>query len=177
MRRAADWIARYQRFDDGVKEQPRGWPHRSKACWGRHTCHMGAIKALKALAEIPVRERTAAVSDTIARGAGYFLAHHVYKRSHDPSWVAGSEWVEFGFPVLWTTDDLDVLLVLTSPGYRDARMQDAVDLVVSKQDSRGKRTLERSFSGRMRARINARSQPSKWVTLNALRALKALFSG
>lgn len=47
-----DWIVRYQRFDDRVKVAPAGWPYdKRQRCWGRHTCHMGVVKALKALAD------------------------------------------------------------------------------------------------------------------------------
>ena len=54
MRRAIDWITTYQRFDDADGDAPTGWPYDPwEMCWGRHTCHMGAIKALKALAEKP----------------------------------------------------------------------------------------------------------------------------
>ena len=54
MQRAVDWITAYQRFDDAEGEAPTGWPYdKLEMCWGRHTCHMGAVKALKALAEIP----------------------------------------------------------------------------------------------------------------------------
>ena len=54
VQRGVEWITTYQRFDDG--EAPIGWPYdRWEMCWGRHTCHMGAVMALKALAAIPPR--------------------------------------------------------------------------------------------------------------------------
>ena len=56
-------ITKYQRFDDGIAQAPKGWPYtRFPNCWGKHTCHMGAVKSLKALAEIPAAERTPAVT-------------------------------------------------------------------------------------------------------------------
>jgi hypothetical protein len=58
IQKGINWIAKYQRFDDGLKEAPKGWPYdKAKACWGKHTCHMGIVKALKALAEIPDEKR------------------------------------------------------------------------------------------------------------------------
>src|SRR5664280_541024 len=59
VQRGVEWITTYQRFDDGEGEAPIGWPYdRWEMCWGRHTCHMGAVKALKALAAIPRMSRS-----------------------------------------------------------------------------------------------------------------------
>ena len=59
VQRGVDWITRYQRFDDGDGD-PQGWPYdKFEMCWGKHTCHMGVVKALKALAEIPADRRSA----------------------------------------------------------------------------------------------------------------------
>jgi len=168
-----DWITRYQRFDDGIAEKPKGWPYDSKdQCWGKHTCHMGAIKALKALSAIPPSKRSAEVRKTIEHGAEYLLKHHVHKRSHDLTKVAKPAWQQFGFPLMWKTDALDMLQVLTNLGYRDKRMQEAIDLVISKQGSQGRWTLETTFNGRFLVNIEQKDKPSKWITLNALRVLQ-----
>jgi hypothetical protein len=55
-------------------------------------------------------------------------------------------------------------------------MQEAVDLVVSKQDDNGRWTLENSFNGRFQTNIEQKGKPSKWITLNAIRALKRFYS-
>ncbi|MDD5371737.1 MAG: hypothetical protein PHQ40_21865, partial [Anaerolineaceae bacterium] len=56
---AIEWVLRYQRLDDGDRPAPQGWPYSVyKNCWGRHTCHMAVVKALKALAEIPADQRS-----------------------------------------------------------------------------------------------------------------------
>ena len=87
---AVDWINTYQRFDDADGEgPPKGWPYdKYVMCFGRHTCHMGAAKALKALAEIPANKRDSKTQATIQKGAEYFLKHHIYKKSHDLSKVS-----------------------------------------------------------------------------------------
>ena len=166
--RGIDWITSYQRFDDGIKERPKG----RDSCWGKHTCHMGAVKALKALAEIPPALRTNDVKSTIEQGAEYLLKHHVHKRSHDLTQIARPGWVKFGFPLMWKIDALDMLQVLTRLGYQDKRMQEAIDLVLSKQDDQGRWKLETTFNGRTLVRIEQKGKPSKWITLNALRVLK-----
>ena len=173
VQKGIEWIVKYQKFDDRVKEAAKGWPYENhKSCWGRHSCHMGVVKALKALAEIPADERSENVKSTIEKGAEYILKHHVHKRSHDLTQVSKNEWLRFGFPLMWNDDVLEILGILTKLGYHDERMQEAVDLVVSKQDNLGRWKLERSFNGRFQVNIEQEGKPSKWITLNALTVLK-----
>ncbi len=170
-------IAKYQRFDDGIEQAPQGWPYaRFKNCWGKHTCHMGAVKALKALAEIPVDKRNEAVHETIKKGAEYLLMHRLYKSSRDPSVLAKRFWVNFGFPTLWKTDALEMLDVMVKLGYRDALLQDAIDLVISKQDEQGRWKMEKSWNSRLLVSLEKDNKPSKWITLQALKALKGINS-
>jgi hypothetical protein len=168
-------ITKYQRFDDGIAQAPKGWPYtRFPNCWGKHTCHMGAVKSLKALAEIPAAERTPAVKETITNGAEYLLKHHLYKSSRDPAVIAKRFWLNFGFPTLWKTDALEMLGVLVKLGYQDDRMQDAVDLVISKQDEQGRWKMEKSWNPRLLVGLEKDNKPSKWITLQALRVLKGI---
>lgn len=176
VQKAIDWIVKYQRFDDCASITPQGWPYdRYKQCWGKHTCTMGVVKNLKALAEIPPEKRTKLIFETIKSGAEYLLKHHLYKRSHNLALVAKEKWVRFGFLLMWETDALEMLGILGKLGYHDTRMQDAVDLVISKQDEQGRWLLEKSFNDRTLVKIERKGKPSKWVTLNALRALKSWF--
>jgi hypothetical protein len=176
VQRGIEWITTYQRFDDGVEEAAKGWPYdKHERCYGKHSCHMGVVKALKALAEIPADKRSDSVKSTIEKGAEYLLMHHVHKRSHDLTRVSKTEWLQFGFPLMWNSDVLEILGILTRLGYRDERMQEAVDLVVSKQDENGRWRLERSFNGRFQVNIEQKDKPSKWITLNALRVLKRFY--
>jgi len=77
---------------------------------------------------------------------------------------------------MWNTDVLEILGILTKLGYKDKRMQEAVDLVISKQDNQGRWILENTFNGRFQVNIENRGKPSKWITSNALRVLKRLYS-
>jgi hypothetical protein len=177
VQRGINWITTYQRFDDGIKTAPKGWPYdKYVICWGKHTCHMGAVKALKALAEVPTDKRTGEVEATIKNGAEHMLRHHIYKRSHDLSRVSKPGWLRFGFPLMYQTDALEILGILTKLGYKDERMQETVDLVISKQDKQGRWTLENTFNGRFQVDIERKGELSKWITLNALKALKRFYS-
>ena len=172
-----NWITTYQRFDDGIKDTPKDWPYeRWVICWGKHSCHMGIVKALKALAEIPFNQRNEKVKNTIEKGAEYLLKHHIYKRSHDLSRVSKPGWLRFGFPLMYQTDILEILGILTRLGYHDKRMLEAIDLLISKQDDHGKWKLKSTFNGRFQTNIEQKGKTSKWITLNALKVLKNFYS-
>lgn len=172
---AIDWITTTQRFDDGDVEAPTGWPYdKAKPCWGRHTCHMGVVKSLKALAEIPENQRSVAVQRTISEGVEYLLKHHLFKRSHDLSKVSKPGWKRFGFPLMYQTDVLEILDIITKLGFHDDRMREAIDLALAKQGVDGRWTLENTFNGKVLIDIETKGAPSKWITLRALRVLKRL---
>ena len=174
--RAIGWITTYQRFDDRIPVPPVGWPYDiSYACWGKHSCHMGIVKALKALAEIPADHRNREVSNTIERAAEYLLKHHIYKKSHSLTKIAKPGWLRLGFPLMYQDDILEILEILTRLGYHDKRMQDAVDILLSKQDELGRWKLENTYNGRFQVDIEKKGEPSKWVTLNALKVLKRYY--
>jgi hypothetical protein len=177
VRRAINWIATYQRFDDGIEDPSKGWPYeRYEICWGKHTCHMGVVKALKALAEIPADKRSDDVESTIEKGVEYMLVHRIHKRSHDLSRVSKPGWLRFGFPLMYQTDALEVLGILTKLGYKDKRMQEAIELVISKQDNQGRWKLKNTFNGRFHTNIEQKHKPSKWITLKAIKELKGFYS-
>jgi hypothetical protein len=173
---AVTWITACQRFDDGTSTPPAGWPYdRFEMCWGGHTCHMGAAKALKALAAVPAPMRTGDIQKTIDNGVEYFLKHSIYKKSHDLSKVSRPGWLKFGFPLMYQTDALEIASILTDLGCKDARMRESIDLIISKQDAGGKWKLENTFNGRWIVDIEAKGKPGKWITLRALRTLKKYF--
>jgi len=178
---AVDWITTYQRFDDAEGEAPTGWPYdHLEMCWGRHTCSMGIVKALKGLAEIPDEQRSPQVRETLAAGAEWLLKHHVHKRSHNLARLSKPGWKKFGFPRMYQTDVLEILLLLTRLGYADPRMDEAFSLVESKADASGRWCLDDTFNGRFSVPIEAAGEPSRWVTLAALEVLSrrsALVSG
>ncbi len=172
------WITTYQRFDDADGDgAPKGWPYdKYVMCYGKHSCHMGAAKALKALAEIPPKKRDAETEVTIKVGAEYFLKHQIYKRSHNLRKVSKPGWLKFGFPLMYQDDALEVLGILAKLEYRDERMQEAVNLVLSKQNEQGRWKLEKTFNGKTQVDIERLGEDSKWITLKALRALKQYYS-
>jgi hypothetical protein len=174
LQKSIDWITRYMRFNDGIEIAPQVPPYdRYEVCWGKHTCHMGVVKALKALSVIPEERRTAEINDTIHEAAEFILIHHIYKRSHNLNKVSKPGWLKFSFPLMYQTDTLEILDILTKLGINDGRMDDAVHIVLAKQDDKGRWKVESTNnSDRLLIPIGQKDEQSKWLTLRAMRVLK-----
>ncbi len=174
VQKGIDWLTRYMRFNDGVEKEPQVPPYdHYEACWGRHTCHMGVVKALKAFSAIPEGERTAAVSDTIQKAAEFMLIHHIYRQSHNLKRTSKPGWLKFGFPLMYQTDVLEILDILVTLGIHDSRMEDAVGLVIEAQDDMGRWCLNNTYgSDRLLIPMGRKDEQSKWLTLRAVRVLK-----
>lgn len=174
LQKGVDWITRYMRFNDGAEDHPQIPPYdRYEICWGKHTCHMGVVKALKAFSAIPQERRTDEINDTIRRAAEFMLIHHIYKRSHDLNRVSKPGWRKFGFPLMYQTDALEILDILTELGIKDTRMDEAVNLVISRQDDAGRWRLENTYNNdRLLIPMGEKDEESKWITLRAMRVLK-----
>lgn len=54
-------------------------------------------------------------------------------------------------------------------------MQDAIDILISKQNKNRTWNLERTFNGRFLTNIETKGKPSKWITLNVLKVLKKYY--
>jgi hypothetical protein len=170
--RAIDWICQYQRADDGVAGAPAIWPYnRFEMCFGRHSCHMGVVKSLKALAAIPPEKRNAAVRAKIEELTEFVLIHHVHKKSHDLSHVSKPGWLTFGFPLMYQTDALEILCILKELGISDPRMSEAMEAAAAMRGDDGRWKLQNSFNGKTLVDIETTGAASKWITAKALYAL------
>ena len=74
---------------------------------------------------------------------------------------------------MYQTDVLEILGILTKLSVRDERMDEALALVAAKQDAQGRWELASTFNGRFVVDIEAKGQPSRWITLRALDVLAA----
>lgn len=175
VQKAIEWLIKHQRFDDKPVKEPNGWRYKMwKKCWGERTCHAIIVKSLKALSEIPKSQRMSEMEEYIVKGVEHMLNHHIHKRSQPPA-EGRFKWLEFGFPLMWNIDALEVLGLMNKLGYKDERMQEAMDIMISKQNEEGKWILENTFNGRFQTSIERKGRPSKWITLNALRVLKGFY--
>jgi len=137
-------------------------------------CLWGVVKALSAFAELPADARSSAVKEAISEGAGLFLSFRFADEGNDRT-ITDPNWRRFGFPLYYQSDLLEALGVLARLGYgRDERLQALLPLILAKQDEQGRWPLEHdgNWRGQGLVTIEKVDQPSKWVTLNALRVLK-----
>ncbi len=170
VKKALEWLVRVQNKDGGWlcpywKAHVRDW----------HGCFMGTICSLEAFSEIPRSKFTEEMKDAASRGAEFLLKHRLFKAEHHDYKVINHAWLESSFPWFAGYNILRGLDVLTKLGYvKDERLNDAVEALMQKRQSDGKWILENSPAGRMQANIEVKGQPSKWITLIALRVLKRL---
>lgn len=135
-------------------------------------CAWGAVRVLWALNAVPRTGRTPVVERAIADSVDFLLRCSLTQGS-TPSHVSSS-WFTFGYPLAHATDILLALEVLAEAGASRAQLKDATELVRSKQDAQGRWRMGRSLNDRMWADVEALDQPSKWVTLRAVRTLNRL---
>lgn len=130
--------------------------------YGHQPCLWGAIAALNGLAALPASLQSAQAQQVVQRLAAALL--------DTPFDFAGEHkrWLTFGVPRAW--DLLSALKALARHGYaRDPRFGPLLARVLAQQDGQGRWTcgsVSRTWP------LEKRSQPSKWVTLDALRVLK-----
>ena len=127
-------------------------------------CLWGAIAALNGLSVLPASLRSPESEQVVKRLAGALLdAAYDFEGEH-------KRWLTFGVPRAW--DLLSALRALAGFGYaRDPRFTPLLERFLARQDEQG-RWLCGSVSCTWP--LEKRNRPSKWVTLDALRLLKAI---
>ena len=74
---------------------------------------------------------------------------------------------------MYQTDVLEILDILTGLGIKDSRMDDAIDIVIAKQDYMGRWKAENTYnSDRLLIPMGQKDEQNKWITLRAMRILK-----
>lgn len=121
-----------------------------------------------------------AVTAARRRGEEYLLARGLYKslRTGQPIETdrkSEKDWRKISFPTRWYYDILWALDYLRKTGAApDPRAADGAALIASKQTVEGAWLLETHHDGTEHFRMEAVGQPSRWLTLRALRVLRVL---
>ncbi len=139
-------------------------------------CAWGGVKVLLALSRLPVEKRSELAQAAIRAGVDFFFAVDPSTADYPNGWAAkpSGNWWKFGFPVFYVTDILQIAEALTALGYvRDPRLANTMELIRSKQDADGRWPLEYNYDGKTWLRFGKMKEPNEWVTLRALRVLKA----
>lgn len=133
---------------------------------------------MKAFAAVPSRERSSLVQRAVAQGAAFLFDYDLAAADYPYSEKISSAWFKLGFPLSYWSDLLETLAALVALGYADdPRLAEAYHWLLAKQDAQGRWKLENSLNGKMWADIEKKGKPSKWITLRALRVIKAMESG
>jgi hypothetical protein len=107
-----------------------------------------------------------------ARAEEFLLLHRLF-RSHRTGKVARTDFTSFHFPPRWHYDvlrGLDYLRAANAP--RDARLEDAIELLGSRRQADGMWPLSKGYPGKVFFELEKTGQPSRWNTLRALRVLR-----
>ncbi len=139
-------------------------------------CAWGAAKIMLAFAKLPPDRRTPLIEQAIEQGVDFLLSFDPADAAYPSGWneKPSRNWWKFGFPVFYITDLLQIVEALAELGYgSDPRLANALDLVRGKADASGRWPLEYAYTGKTWVDFGPKKQPNKWVTLRALRALKA----
>jgi hypothetical protein len=127
-------------------------------------CQWGITKALAAFAALPTSDHTPATRATVETLADAVLDHEFDFEGRD------ARWLDFGFPLHYQSDLVELCEVLARLDYDfDPRFRRLLDIVLAAQTTDGrwiKRYGTRAFQ------VEEQGQPSKWITIRALRALK-----
>jgi hypothetical protein len=140
-------------------------------------CAWGAAKVMLAFSKWPAERRTPLIERAIAQGIDFFFSVDPASANYPTGWTdkPSGNWWKFGFPVFYVTDLLQIIEALVELGYgNDPRLVNALAIVHQKQDAQGRWLLEYNYTGKTWVDFGAKKQPNKWVTLRALRVLKAV---
>jgi hypothetical protein len=157
----------------GEQLQDGGWN-----CWTPYgsvcSSYHSTINVLEGL--LAYERATEGSADCIAarrRGEEYLLERHLFRRKTTGE-VADPDWLRFSFPTQWHYDVLRALEYFRAAGDPpDKRIDEAVDLLRSKQQPDGTWLLENTHPGDVYFPMDdGDGRPSRWNTLRALRVLR-----
>jgi hypothetical protein len=155
-------------------QQPDGcWPCVSKKV--PFNCNWATAGVLRAYRDLPEGMYSPKVEESKKRAVELFLNSDM----HGPG-KPSERWYQFGFPLQWDTDVLEMLSILAPHiDAGDKRIEKELNLVLKKQDDDGRWPCEKHPKGgrwmQKFVEFEELGQPSKWVTLYAMTMLKTLF--
>lgn len=139
-------------------------------------CAWGAVKIMLAFSKLPADRRTPEIERAIQQGVDFLFSVDPAEATYPTGYSdkPSRNWWKFGFPVFYVTDLLQLVEALVGLGYgHDPRLANALDLIRDKADDAGRWRIEYRYTSKTIVPIESRKQPSKWVTLRALRVLQA----
>jgi hypothetical protein len=185
MEAAYEWMARSVTGDGVAPMEDKHTPVRYYAgkcgplfaCGANNklSCAWGGVKVMLAFSKMPINYCTPVIGDAIKKGIDFFLGSDPATAEYPNGWSEkpSGNWWKFGFPVFYVTDLLQLVEAMVRLGYGDdERLQNALNLILNKQDSGGRWALEYNYTGKTWVDFGIKKQPNKWVTYRALQVLR-----
>ncbi len=139
-------------------------------------CAWGGVKVMLALGKWPQERRTPIMERAIQHGVDFLLSVDPAEATY-PSGFSDKpsrNWWKFGFPMFYVTDLLQLVAALVALGHGDdPRLSSVLTIIRDKQDRNGRWALDYGYAGKSWVDFGEKKEPNKWVTLRALRVLKA----
>jgi hypothetical protein len=182
LRRAVEWQTKAITGDGDIQYYQSGTtgPGFACACNGGQPCAWGAIKALRGLIRASTSKSRGCSTDFDIRkatdsGVDLLLSRDPLVADYPASGRRVSPlWFKLGFPLGYAADVLQNLEVLTElDRHRDAELGPAIEWLLNEQDAQGRWRNRCAHTGKLWADFERQGSPSKWVTLRALRVVKA----
>jgi hypothetical protein len=165
-------------FDRLVEDQKEdgGWH-----CFESETGTLDCWEALAAFSALPKSKQTRKIRNSIDRGADFYLERRLIHEGREKY----APWYRFHYPNHYYYDILVGLDVITRLGYgEDRRLRPALDILTKKHQGNGTWLLDKVHPDvgvgaqyKLRKKptpfaLEKPGEPSKWITLTALRVLK-----
>ncbi len=188
LKKAYEWMARTVTGDGIASKENKDAPVRyyaykcgpTFACGANNSlpCAWGGGKVMLALSKIPEKQRTLLIKRAIGQGVDFFLgidpatAKYPTRLGDDKP---NRDWWKFGFPVFYITDLLQLAEAFVGLGYgNDKRLSNVFNIIREKQNERGQWLMEYDYAGKTWFEFGEKKRPNKWVTLRAMKVLKAV---
>ncbi len=140
-------------------------------------CAWGAVKAMLALARIPAPGRSPLVRRAIEAATDFLLNRDPAAADYPVGWGntrPNGSWFKPGFPSGYVADVLQTLEALCELGYgQDPRLGSALSWLRGKRGPDGRWRNQYAYNGKTWVDFERQGEPSKWVTLRAMRVLRA----
>jgi len=187
MKKAYEWMARTVTGDGVAPLKDKNTPVRyyagkcgpNFACGANNKlpCAWGGVKVMLAFGKLSAEEQTPLIKKAIQQGADFFFSIDPATAKYPTGYTdkPSGNWWKFGFPVFYITDLLQLADALVNLGYgNDPRLANTLNIIREKQNADGQWLLEFDYAGKTWRKYGEKKQSNKWVTLRALRVLKAV---
>ena len=139
-------------------------------------CAWCGTKVLAAFSRLPEEKRTPVITRAIEATVDFFFGVDPVTADYPCGYAPkpSTNWWKFGFPVFYVTDILQVAEGLVRLGYgSDPRLENTLAFIREQGGENGIWSNGYNYSKKTWVDWGRGGQPSKWVTIRALRALHA----